>query len=283
MNRGLVRTLLIVSAVLQVPYVGFALAEFRQTPLPPLVGAVVLAVLALIASGLGRSWTLLVTIGVAVAFVGRLFSLTLGGYSYEMGPLSTLSCTSGFGSSEGFCYYVPYDFLGREGLPQLLATAGLIVALVAVALGWTVGVKDKAPRVAVVSALPVAAEDGSVAAGWYADPDGRLEERYWDGSAWQQSRPMTAATLAQRQAVAGGRAAVDADGNAVSPKSRAAAALLCFFLGVLGIHRFYVGKVGTGIAQIFTLGGLGVWALVDFIMILVGSFRDKSGQRLVNW
>ncbi|RZV32980.1 MAG: TM2 domain-containing protein [Chromatiales bacterium] len=54
--------------------------------------------------------------------------------------------------------------------------------------------------------------------------------------------------------------------------------LLCFFFGVLGVHRFYVGKVGTGILQLLTLGGLGIWALIDFIMIVVGSFTDKQGK-----
>lgn len=54
--------------------------------------------------------------------------------------------------------------------------------------------------------------------------------------------------------------------------------LLCFFFGVLGVHRFYVGKVGTGILQLLTLGGLGIWALIDFIMIIVGSFTDKQGK-----
>lgn len=59
--------------------------------------------------------------------------------------------------------------------------------------------------------------------------------------------------------------------------------LLCFFLGFLGAHRFYVGKIGTAIAQIFTFGGLGVWWLVDFIMIIVGSFRDKNGVKITQW
>ena len=75
----------------------------------------------------------------------------------------------------------------------------------------------------------------------------------------------------------------DASGNPISPKSRTVAAVLAFFLGVLGVHRFYVGKVGTGVAQLLTGGGVGVWTLVDFIMILVGSFKDKEGQTLVNW
>ena len=52
--------------------------------------------------------------------------------------------------------------------------------------------------------------------------------------------------------------------------------LLCFFLGALGAHRFYVGKIGTGILQLVTLGGLGIWVLVDFIIIVTGSFKDKQ-------
>lgn len=59
-----------------------------------------------------------------------------------------------------------------------------------------------------------------------------------------------------------------------------AAALLCFFLGTFGIHRFYVGKIGTGILMILTFGGLGIWTLIDFVMIIVGSFRDKQGLKL---
>ncbi len=54
--------------------------------------------------------------------------------------------------------------------------------------------------------------------------------------------------------------------------------LLCFFLGALGIHRFYVGKIGTGVLQLVTFGGLGIWALVDFVMIAVGNFKDSEGN-----
>ena len=59
--------------------------------------------------------------------------------------------------------------------------------------------------------------------------------------------------------------------------------LLCFFLGVFGVHRFYVGKIGTGILQILTLGGLGIWALIDMIMIIVGAFTDKNGVKITQW
>ncbi len=56
--------------------------------------------------------------------------------------------------------------------------------------------------------------------------------------------------------------------------------LLCFFLGGIGIHSFYTKKNGIGIAQLLTLGGCGIWALVDFIMIITGSFRDGNGNLL---
>ena len=69
----------------------------------------------------------------------------------------------------------------------------------------------------------------------------------------------------------------------VSPKSRLVAAILCFFFGCLGVHRFYVGKIGTGILMILTFGGLGIWALIDFIIIIVGSFTDSEGKVLKNW
>jgi TM2 domain-containing membrane protein YozV len=68
-----------------------------------------------------------------------------------------------------------------------------------------------------------------------------------------------------------------------SDKSRLAALLLCFFVGVLGIHRFYVGKIGTGLLELFTIGGLGIWALVDFILIAMGEFKDKQGRKVVLW
>ena len=67
----------------------------------------------------------------------------------------------------------------------------------------------------------------------------------------------------------------------VGDKGFVPAILLCFFLGALGLHRFYVGKIGTGILMILTLGGLGIWVIIDFVMIVVGKFTDKEGRTLV--
>jgi TM2 domain-containing membrane protein YozV len=73
------------------------------------------------------------------------------------------------------------------------------------------------------------------------------------------------------------------ESDTISQKSRLAAALLCFFLGCFGAHRFYLKKTGTAILMLCTLGGLGIWALVDLIFILTGSFRDKEGKRVYRW
>ncbi len=69
----------------------------------------------------------------------------------------------------------------------------------------------------------------------------------------------------------------------MSEKNRLAALLLCFFLGYLGIHHFYVGKVGTGIVWLLTAGVFGIGWLVDLILIATGSFKDKTGAKVEKW
>lgn len=68
-----------------------------------------------------------------------------------------------------------------------------------------------------------------------------------------------------------------------SPKNRTAVLLLCFFLGVFGVHRFYVGKFWTGVIQLLTGGGLGIWYIIDLIFIILGRFKDDEGRRIVEW
>ncbi len=68
-----------------------------------------------------------------------------------------------------------------------------------------------------------------------------------------------------------------------SDKSRAVALALGVVVGPFGGHRYYVGKIGTGMLQTVTIGGLGLWWLYDMILITFGSFRDRDGRRLKYW
>lgn len=86
----------------------------------------------------------------------------------------------------------------------------------------------------------------------------------------------------------------------ISPKSRLATVLLAWFLGTFGLHRFYIGKIGTGVAililgilgwsttWVFGLGFLflvaaGIWVFIDFIVALLGAMKDGQGRAIKNW
>ena len=63
----------------------------------------------------------------------------------------------------------------------------------------------------------------------------------------------------------------------ISDKSWVVALISAIFLPV---HRFYVGKIGTGILYLITFGGLGIWRIVDIVMIILDKFTDKEGRKL---
>ena len=74
--------------------------------------------------------------------------------------------------------------------------------------------------------------------------------------------------------------------NSVNPDASAkdwlTTLLLCFFLGSFGVHSFYAGKIAIGVIQLVTLGGCGIWTLIDFIMIICGKYHDSEGKVISN-
>ncbi|MCA9727333.1 MAG: TM2 domain-containing protein [Candidatus Eisenbacteria bacterium] len=66
----------------------------------------------------------------------------------------------------------------------------------------------------------------------------------------------------------------------MSEKDGTTTLLLCALVGNFGAHRFYVGKTGSGVAMLLTLGGLGVWSLLDLIQIVRGQFTDATGNAI---
>ena len=58
------------------------------------------------------------------------------------------------------------------------------------------------------------------------------------------------------------------------------AILLSIFVGYLGIDRFYLGYIGLGVLKLLTLGGIGIWYLIDMILIASGNLKDADGQEL---
>ena len=213
---------------------------------------------------------------------GAVVNLLGSGYETSSGAIPGLWALEALTYVSSSLWTVNYLF---GGIAYLLIFVAAVLALIGFIQSRSSSQSIVVSEVVSVQQTEVTVQnetDGTPKAGWFPDPNGLPNERYWDGSTWtEQTRPQS--MRAPVTAGANQRLTVDQSGNPVSPSSRLVAFLLCLFLGGLGIHRFYVGKAGTGIAMIFTLGGLGIWALIDLIMIAVGSFRDKENRLLLNW
>ena len=100
-------------------------------------------------------------------------------------------------------------------------------------------------------------------AGWYDDPEHASAVRYWDGTQWTSHiAPLN---------------------GPPSDKQFVLTWLFAWLLGFFAVDRFYLGKIGTGLLKLFTVGGFGVWWLIDLILVLTGTQRDKSGRALAGY
>jgi len=103
------------------------------------------------------------------------------------------------------------------------------------------------------------------------------------GSSFCQACGVKTSPLAEFCVKCGAGLGAKAVAGDVSEKSRLATTLLAWFLGQFGAHRFYLGKIGTAILMIFTLGGLGIWVLIDLIYAVSGNMKDKEGKVIKTW
>src|SRR4051812_45108489 len=67
------------------------------------------------------------------------------------------------------------------------------------------------------------------------------------------------------------------------PKDFLTTYLLSQFLGIFGVDRFYLGYTGLGLLKLFTLGGCGIWAFIDLVLILAGAMKAKDGTALAGY
>ncbi len=124
----------------------------------------------------------------------------------------------------------------------------------------------------------------TASAGWYPDPRDPALEYWWDGTQYTESRQTRAIVPTASPAAAVAPAAYEPRPAGVSSKSRLVATLLGFFLGGIGVHRFYLGNIGLGVALLL-LGWLtfGIWPLIDWIVVIAGQAHDGDGLLVSDW
>lgn len=128
---------------------------------------------------------------------------------------------------------------------------------------------------------------------WQGYISGRDGIRYWfDRTGWHAQRSPLIGLEVDFIADAHGRATqifVEPNFTSRVNMSKGVLALVCWFFGLFGVHRFLVGKVGSGVAMlILTVTFVGMivsvpWAIIDFIVILSGGFTDKRGNHIEEW
>ena len=107
----------------------------------------------------------------------------------------------------------------------------------------------------------------------YVDRIAKLDELRRSGAITQDEFDAQKKTL-----LSNGAGAVSAHVGSASDKSKTTALILALFLGLIGVHNFYLGRTGAGIGQFFTAGGFGIWTIIDIISIASGKMRDGQGH-----
>jgi hypothetical protein len=139
----------------------------------------------------------------------------------------------------------------------------------------TVPAPSPVPAAPLAPVPPVPIAPAAMASPFAAPAPGQLPPAAPMQGQPMQGQPMQGQPMQGMMAPAG-----YAGGGGKSDKQKIVAALLCWFLGAFGVHRFYLGHIGIGVIQLLTLGGCGVWTIVDFIMILTGGVKDDQGREL---